>query len=144
MRLLFPFLPSILTLQISFQKILQKFLKWTGNNNYAIDLIKKQQLSYKLIYSLGSVEIETLKTYIKTNLGNSFIRPFKSLVGALILFVKKPNRRFELCFDYKDLNNLTIKNLYLLSLIGESLDWLGYTKRFSQLNLISAYYWICI
>ena len=42
--------------------------------------------------------------------------------------------------DYWGLNNLTIKNRYLLPLIGELLDWLGQTKRFTQLDLTNAYY----
>lgn len=42
-------------------------------NKYAIDLEKNKQLSYILVYSLGLVEPETLKTYIKTNIANSFI-----------------------------------------------------------------------
>ena len=46
--------------------------------------------------------------------------------------------------DYRGFNNLTIKNRYLLSLISESLDQLGQAKRFTQLDLTSAYYRIKI
>ena len=46
--------------------------------------------------------------------------------------------------DYRGLNNLRIKNRYLLSLIGESLDRLGPAKRFTQLDLTSAYHRIKI
>lgn len=42
-------------------------------NDHAIILIDKQQLSYRSIFNLGLVEIETLKTCIKTNLANGFI-----------------------------------------------------------------------
>lgn len=42
-------------------------------NNYAINLIKIYQPSYSPIYNLGLVKLETLKTYIKTNLINGFI-----------------------------------------------------------------------
>ena len=76
------------------------------------------------------MELETLKTYIETNLANGFIQPLKSPAGALILFVRKPNGSLRLCINYRDLNNLTIKNRYPLPLIGESLDWLGQAKRF--------------
>ena len=40
--------------------------KLTGINNQAIDLIESKQTLYGPIYSLGPVELETLKTYIKT------------------------------------------------------------------------------
>lgn len=86
------------------------------------------------------MEFKISKTYIKTNLANEFIQPSKSPIDALILFVKKPNGGFYLCVDYQSLNNLTIENWYPLPLIGESLDWLGWVKRFTQLDLTNAYY----
>ena len=90
------------------------------------------------------MELEILKTYIKTNLVNSFIGPSKSPTGALILFIRKKNGSFWLCIDYWGLNNLTIKNWYPLPLIGKSLDRLGRAKRFTQLDLTNAYHWIQI
>ena len=103
----------------------------TEINQHAIKLQKTQQLPYRPIYSLGPVELETLKTYIKTNFANSFIWPSKLPAGAPILFVGKPDGSFRLCIDYWGFNNLTIKNRYPLPLIGKSLDQLGRTKRFT-------------
>ena len=77
------------------------------------------------------MELEILKTYIKTHLKTGFIRPFKSPASTPILFNKKLDGSFCLCVNYRDLNNLTIKNQYLLPLINESLDQLGYAKRFT-------------
>ena len=45
----------------------------TGANEHAIKLEKGKQPPYGPIYSLGPVELETLKTYIKTNLTNGVI-----------------------------------------------------------------------
>ena len=112
----------------------------TGINNYPIDLIDDKQPPYGLIYRLGPVELETLKTYIKTNLANGFIRPSKLPAGALILFIHKKDGSLQLCVNYRGLNNLTIKNWYALPLIGESLDRLGRAKRFIQLDLTNAYH----
>ena len=42
--------------------------------------------------------------------------------------------------DYQGLNNITIKNWYPLPWIGESLDQLGQTKEFTQLDLTNSYY----
>ena len=81
-----------------------------------------------------------LKTYIKTNLANGFIWPSKLPTSTLILFIKKPDGSFRLYIDYWGLNNLTIKNRYLLPFIGKSLDRLGQAKRFIQLDLTSAYH----
>ena len=112
----------------------------TGMNEHAIELEESKQLPFGPIYSLEPVELETLKTYIKTNLANGFIRPSKSLARAPIFFDRKPNRSLRLCVNYWSLNNITIKNRYPLPLIGESLDRLGRAKRFIQLDLTNAYY----
>ena len=103
----------------------------TKLNEHAIDLEDSKQVPYGPIHSLGPLELETLKTYIKTHLKTGFIWPSKSPAGAPILFNKKPNSSFRLCVDYWDLNNLTIKNRYPLPLIRESLDQLGQAKRFT-------------
>ena len=116
----------------------------TGMNEHAIELEEGKQPPFGPIYSLGPVELETLKTYIETNLANCFIRPFKSLAGALILFDWKPDRSFHFCVDYWGLNNITIKNRYLLPLIGELLDRLDWVRRFTQLDLTNAHYWMRI
>ena len=90
-----------------------------------------QQPSFGPIYNLESVELEILKTYIETNLANSFIRSFKSLAKAPIFFDKKLNNSLQLCINYKRLNNLTIKNQYPLLLVKEFLDQLGQAWQFN-------------
>ena len=116
----------------------------TSINEHAIELVDDKQPPYEPIYSLGPVELETLKTYIETNLANGFIQLFKSLAGFPILFVQKPDSSLRLCVDYGGLNNLIIKNRYPLLLIGESLNWLWWAKQFIQLDLTSAYHRMCI
>ena len=140
-------------------KILDKYLDFTNFfleekalvlpectklNKHVIDLEKGKQLPYKPIYSLDPMELETLKTYIKTHLKTVFIWSFKSSASALILFDKKLNGSLRLCVDYWGLNNLTVKNRYPLPLIRESFDRLGWAKKFTQLDLTSAYHWIGI
>ena len=74
--------------------------KRTKLNEHAIDLKDGKQPPYGPIYRLGPVELETLKTYIKTHLKTGFIQPSKSPIGATILFDKKPDGIFCLCVDY--------------------------------------------
>ena len=112
----------------------------TELNKHAIDLEDGKQPLYGPIYSLGLVEFETLKIYINTHLKTGFIQTSKFLAGVPILFDKKPNGGLRLYIDYQGLNNLTIKNRYPLSLIEESLNRLGQAKKFTQLDLTSAYY----
>ena len=112
----------------------------TNLNKYAINLEDGKQPPYGPIYSLEPVELETLKTYIKTQLKIGFIWPSKFLANAPILFNKKLNGSLCLCIDYQGFNNLMIKIRYTFPLIGELLDRLGRAKRFIQLDLTSAYY----
>ena len=120
------------------KKWVKVLLKCTEINKHVIKLKDGKQLSYRPIYSLGPVELQTLKTYIKTNLSNGFIQLLKSPAGALIPFVCKPNNSLRLYVNYQGLNNLTIKNRYLLPLIGKSLNRLGQAKCFTQLELTNA------
>ena len=71
-----------------------KLFEYLGINNHAIKLIDGQQLLYGSIYSLGPVELETLKAYIETNLANWFIRPSKSSASTPILFDRKSDSFF--------------------------------------------------
>ena len=103
----------------------------TSINKYAIKLQDGKQPFYRPIYSLGPLELETLKTYIETHLKTGFIQLFKSPTGALILFDKKSDGRLWLCVNYQGLNNLKIKNWYPMPLIEKFLDWLGKAKQFT-------------
>ena len=112
----------------------------TDLNEHAIELKGGKQPLYGPIYSPGPVELEILKTYIEIYLKTGFIWPSKSPAGTPILFDKKPDGSLWLCVNYWGLNNLTIKNQYSLTLIGESLDRLGWAKQFTQLDLTNAYH----
>ena len=61
--------------------------EWIKLKQLAIELQDDKQWFYELIYSLELVELETLKTYIETNLANSFIWLFKLLADTLIFFI---------------------------------------------------------
>ena len=75
--------------------------KHTGMNDHGIELVDScQQSPYEPIYSLGLVELKTLKAYIETNLANEYIRPSKSPIGASILFNQKSDSFLQLCINY--------------------------------------------
>lgn len=82
----------------------------TNLNEHTIKLKDDKEPPYRPIYSLGLVELKTLKMYIETHLKTGFIRPSKFPAGAPILFDKKLNGSLRLCVDYWGLNNLIIKN----------------------------------
>ncbi|GJZ35604.1 putative reverse transcriptase domain-containing protein, partial [Tanacetum coccineum] len=64
--------------------------------------------------------IEKLRELLK----KGFIRPSSSPWGASVLFVKKKDGSFRICIDYRELNKLTVKNLYPLPRIDDLFDQL--------------------
>ncbi len=72
----------------------------TRMNKYAIELIDGKQQSYGSIYAISLVELETLKTYIKTHLKTGIIWTSKSCAGAPILFNKKLDGSLCLYINY--------------------------------------------
>ena len=108
-----------------------ELLENNGINEHTIKLEEGKQPSFGLIYSLGLLELGILKTYIETNLANGFIHPSKSPTKISIFFDWKPNGSLRLCIDYRGLNNITIKNQYLLPLIDESLNCYGQARQFT-------------
>ncbi len=81
-------------------KLAVKLPKYTRINDHAIKLVDDWQPPYSPIYSLGPIELETLKAYIENNLANNFIKPFKSPTRVSIFFNKKLNRSLRLYVDY--------------------------------------------
>lgn len=69
-------------------------LKQTDLNKHTIELEDDKQVFYWLIYSLGLIKLETLKTYIEIHLKIGVIGFSKSPVTILILFNKKLDSSF--------------------------------------------------
>ena len=62
-----------------------------------------------------------------------------SFAAALLLLTAKPGGGVRICHNYKGLNNVTIKNRYLLLLIRETLNALYSAKFYTKLNVIAAF-----
>lgn len=80
-----------------FSKIVAaKLFEYFAINNYLINLKIGKLLPYWSIYSLSLIEFKIVKTYIKKNLANSFIYPFKFLAKAFIFVIEKPDGSIRL------------------------------------------------
>ncbi|GJT58409.1 putative reverse transcriptase domain-containing protein [Tanacetum coccineum] len=69
-----------------------------------------------------------------------FIRPSSSPWGAPILFVKKKDGSFRMCFDYWELNKLMVKNRYPLPRIDDLFDQLQGSSVYSKIDMRSGYH----
>jgi hypothetical protein len=67
-------------------------------------------------------ELEELKRQLADMLSKGFIHPSASPWGLPVLFVDKRDGTIRLCVDYRKLNEVTIKNKYLLPKIEDLFD----------------------
>jgi hypothetical protein len=56
------------------------------------------------------------------------------------VLVQKKNGKQRLYIDYQELNNITQKDAYSLSRIGDMLDSFGKAKWFTFLDLVNGYW----
>jgi hypothetical protein len=99
-------------------------------HDHVIEILSNRDSFFHLIYNLSATELKILKNYIDEYMKKNFIIEFVSSAKVFILFVKKTNDKLRLCVNYKELNEIIIKNRYSLSLINENLNRLFETRIF--------------
>lgn len=81
---------------------------------FVIELMPGTESISKAPYRIALAELKELKVQLEELLDRGFIRPSASPWGAPVLFVEKKDGSMHLCIDYRQLNQVTIKNKYLL------------------------------
>ncbi|GJY43856.1 putative reverse transcriptase domain-containing protein [Tanacetum coccineum] len=99
---------------------------------FQIDLIPGAAPVARAPYRLAPSEMQELSDQLQELADRGFIRPSTSPWGATVLFVKKKDRSFRMCIDYRELNKLTVKNRYPLPRIDDLFDQLQ--ERGTELN----------
>ena len=123
-----------------FNKVCADKLLRHNEHNLVIETKKGKQPPFDPTYDHFQLELEVLRKYIDEMLEKEFIVPSKLPARVLILFTKKKNGGLYLCIDYKSLNVITKKNKHPLSLVQTFLNLLGRKKRYTKLDIISAYH----
>ena len=84
---------------------------------------------------MAPAELAELKIQLQELLDKGLIQPSVSPWGAPMLFVKKKDRSLRLCIDYRELNQVTVKNKYPLPCINDLFNQLALAAIFLKIDL---------
>ncbi|GJZ12726.1 putative reverse transcriptase domain-containing protein, partial [Tanacetum coccineum] len=115
-------------------------LPLTRQVEFQIDLILGAAPVARAPYRLALFEMKELSGQLKEVSDKGFIRPSSLPWGAPVLFVKKKDRSFRMCIDYRELNKLTVKNRYPLPRIDDLFDQLQGSSVYSKIDLRLGYH----
>ena len=107
---------------------------------FGIDLLPDTQPISIPPYRMAPAELKELKEQLKDFLDKGFIRPSISPWGAPVLFVRKKDSSLRMCIDYRQLNKVTVKNMYPFPGIHDLFDQLQGASYFSKIDLWTGYH----
>ncbi|KAK1606824.1 hypothetical protein QYE76_030497 [Lolium multiflorum] len=111
---------------------------------FTIDLIPGTAPIAKAPYKMGPKELKELKEQLDDLEQKGFIQESISPWGSPVIFVDKRDGGRRMCGDYRNLNNVTIKNKYPLPRIQDLFDQVRGAGVFSKSDLRSGYHQIKI
>jgi hypothetical protein len=109
------------------------------NYDYNIRLQKGQTPPFEPLYPMSYNELIALKEWLKENLRKGFSRSSSSSAVSPVLFVKKADGGLRFYVDYRELNNISVKDRYSLPLIKEFLNNLKEMKYFTKIDIVFAF-----
>jgi hypothetical protein len=93
-------------------------------------------------YRMPHKQKDFIEELIRSLLSKCEIRPSTSPFSSPAILVRKRDKTWRLCVDYRQLNALTVKNKYPIPVIEDLLDELNGARVFSKLDLRSGYHQI--
>ena len=105
-----------------------------------INLLFKKLFKRDLIYNISHDEFAAIKNYLNNAFKKNWIRFSSNQISSSMFFIKKINNSLRLYVDYRNLNEIIIKNNYSLSLFSKILKRFAYAKHFIKINIRNAYY----
>jgi hypothetical protein len=107
---------------------------------FVIDLLPETAPISKRPYRMSVEELKELKKQLTELQEAGYIRLSSSPWGASVLFVQKKDGLQRMCVDYRSLNDVIVKNKYLLPRIEDLFDQMRGARVFSKIDLRSGYH----
>jgi len=127
-----------------FSEILSDSLNTHDQMKHFIDLMKSKMFCIESIYKMTWNKFVAIRDYLNSALKKKWIHSSSSSAEASVLFVKKLNESLCLCVNYRDLNEITVKNNYSLFLLSETLNRFAHVKHFIKIDICNVYHCIWI
>ncbi|KAM3328785.1 hypothetical protein ACQJBY_026108 [Aegilops geniculata] len=136
--------PDVLKLLNEFDDVFQepKTLPPHRDFDRAITLQKDAPPVNSRPYRYSPLQKDETERQVKEMLDAGLIKLSFSPFASPVLLVKKKDNTWRFCVDYRNLNEVTIKNKFPMPIADELMDELGGTKFFSKLDLHAGYHQI--
>jgi len=105
---------------------------------------KESKVPWDSLYNMTKEELLVLRKTLTELLNKQFIWVSNSSAAVSVLFIWKSEGELQFCVNYCDLNQITQKNCYSLSLIYETLQNIKWAQWYIKLNIIAAFHKIWI
>ncbi len=105
---------------------------------------KESKVLWGPLYNMTKEKLLVLCKTLTELLNKQFIQVSNSSAAVSVLFVWKSEGELQFCVNYCDLNQITWKNCYLLSLIYETLQNIRQAQWYIKLNVIVTFHKIWI
>jgi hypothetical protein len=111
---------------------------------FVIDPLPGTAPTFKRPYRRSVEELKGVKKQLMELQEVGYLRPSSSPWGAPVLFVQKKDGSQRMCVEYRSLNDVTVKNKYMLPCIEDLFDRMRDARVFSKIDLRSGYHQIKI
>ena len=91
-------------------------------------------------YRTSDTQRKQIEQHITEMQQAGLIKPSTGAWSAPAILIAKPDGSTRFCVDYRRLNALTVKDIYPLPLISQSIDYMNNSRYFSTMDMLSGFY----